>query len=96
MSITTHSATVSCTCDPHGEDRCDYRLLADQIIDLLHPPDDDVAEVGIVMDAVQRLAEYVTGLPCTCPPAAGPPDWDVQPCGRCDALGRARDKAVER
>lgn len=36
------------------------------------------------------------GLPCTCAPDAGPPDWDVQPCGRCAALGRARDKAVER
>lgn len=96
MTAPLHQPDVSCTCESQGEDRCDYRWLADEVISLLNPVDDDVAEVGILMDAVREIAGYVQGLPCTCAPDAGPPDWDVQPCGRCAALGRARDKVVER
>ena len=96
MTATAHTPAASCTCEPEGDDRCDYRWLADEVIRLLNPSDDDVAEVGILMDAVREVTDYVRGLPCTCAADAGPPLWDVQPCGRCAALGRARDKAVER
>jgi hypothetical protein len=85
-----------CTCEPNHGDRCDWRLLADTICDLFNPPDDDVAEEAIVLAAVQRAADYIVSLPCTCVPGAGPPDYDEDPCGRCQALGRAQDKPLDR
>lgn len=75
----------------------DYRLLADTIIGLTNPPDDDVAEVSIVMDAVMRLAVVVRALPCTCPaPEMGDDLCMSDACARCQALGRFGDKEVVR
>jgi hypothetical protein len=72
-----------CACEPEGYWRCDYRLLADSVIDKLNPRDGDEAEVALCIAAVDRIAAYVTSLPCTCKP--GPEDG---PCGRCAALGQ--------
>ncbi len=84
-------ATDWCACEPHGKDRCDYRLLADTIIDQLNPPDGDDAEVAICMRAVGQAAEFIRGLPCTCPRRAG-----AEPCGRCAVLGQYQGERVER
>lgn len=58
-----HAATcrdVACTCDPDGADRCDYRLLADTVIEHLDVRHDDAAEVALCATAVEEAA---TGLP---------------------------------
>jgi hypothetical protein len=72
-----------CACEPEGDERCDYRLLADTVIARLNPRDGDEAEVSLLIAAVARIIAYVKSLPCTCKP--GPEDG---PCGRCAALGQ--------
>jgi hypothetical protein len=72
-----------CACEPYGPVVCDYRLLADKVVDLLDPRDDDAAEVSACMDAVERVANYVKSQPCTCTPG-----HDDEPCGRCAAIGQ--------
>ena len=67
-----------CACTPEGDERCDYRLLADAVIARLNPRDGDEAEVALLIAAVGRITAYVESLPCN----AG------SPCGRCAALGR--------
>lgn len=84
-------ATDWCACPPNGDVVCDYRLLADAVIEHLNPRDGDEAEVGICCDAIANIASYVKSLPCTCKP--GPYDG---PCGRCDALGQWQGEAVSR
>jgi hypothetical protein len=79
------------TADQYRED---YELLRDVIIDHLNPRDDDVAEVAIMISAVERVASYVAGLPCYCTPEAA--DFDDDPCGRCEALGRVSNVAAPR
>jgi hypothetical protein len=80
-----------CACESHGPARCDFRLLADTIIDQLNPPDGDDAEVAICMRAIARVAEFARSQPCTCPrrPAA-------DPCDRCAVLGQYQGQAVDR
>jgi len=62
--------------------RCDYRMLADVVIEELNPSDSDDAEVSICINAVRRIAAYVRTLPCQC--ASGD---DEMPCARCQVLG---------
>ncbi len=88
---TQHSPDAACTCYPDGEDRCEYRMVADLVENKLNPPDDDVAEVAVVMDAIERITTFVESLPCTCPAEAALPEPDEDPCGRCAALGRRVD-----
>ena len=94
-ALLAHSPDDLCTCSPDSEDRCEYRLVADLINDKLNPPGDDVAEVAVLMDAVERIATFVESLPCTCPAGAGPPDY-ADSCGRCVALGRRQNVPEER
>ena len=68
-----------CACEPNGDARCDYRTLADAVIETLNPPDGDEAEVSLCITAVERIGAYVQSLPCTCVD---------EPCGRCAALGQ--------
>jgi hypothetical protein len=82
-----------CACEPYGMNRCDYRFLADAVADAFNPPDNDAAEVSIMVDAVARAREYIAGQPCTCTPAM---IEDREPCPRCTALGRLDDKPLER
>lgn len=49
-----------CACEPEGDDRCDYRLLADAVIASLDVRDGDEAEVALCIEAVERAA---TALP---------------------------------
>lgn len=72
-----------------------YRMLADAVFDKLNPHDQDIAEVAIAIAAVEYAAAYIEAQPCTCAPNAGPPDFDVDPCDRCSALGRARDVRLD-
>jgi hypothetical protein len=76
--------------------RNEYELLRDLIIERLNPRDDDVSEVSIMIEAVESITRFVESLPCTCPPNAGPPDWDALACPRCQVLGRARDARIDR
>lgn len=78
-------------CDQYRED---YEILRDAVIDHFNPPDDDIAEVAIMLGAIEVASEFIAGLPCYCSPAAA--DLDDDPCGRCEALGRVSDVAVER
>jgi hypothetical protein len=79
-----------CACQPAGNTVCDYRLLADAVIEHLNPPDDDVAEVSLCITAVKRAAAYVASLPCTCEPG-----YDHEPCARCNAIGQWHRKPWE-
>lgn len=65
-----------------------YEELRDHIVERLNPPDDDIAEIAIMLDAVGRAADYIESQPCACD--------DEEPCGRCFALGRLMDVRVER
>lgn len=82
-----------CACEPDGADRCEYRLLADKVGDLLNPPDDDEAEVSLLMTAIERAAAYINAQPCTCTPGD---IADRMPCPRCGAFGRLGDKVLSR
>ncbi|ONH58369.1 hypothetical protein CcI49_23220 [Frankia sp. CcI49] len=90
-----HDPDEVCTCEPGGIDICEYRMIADTVIERLNPPDSDVAEVAIVLESIAHLADYVEKLPCTCPPDAAPPELG-DPCDRCRVLGRRLDKREER
>ena len=81
-----------CNCEPYSASRCEYRLLADCVIEQLNPPDGEDAEVSICMDAVERIVTYVTGQPCAC--AGDPARYGV--CPRCRALGQNAGKPVQR
>lgn len=73
---------------------CDYRSLADHVIDKLNPRDGEESELYLCEEAITIIADYVNSLPCTCAPGAF--EHYVDPCGRCYALGRAENKEVER
>ena len=49
-------ATDWCACTPEGDERCDYRLLADAVIAKLNPRDGDEAEVALCITAVVDAA----------------------------------------
>ena len=80
-----------CACEPFSAARCDFRLLADTIIQQFNPPDGDDAEVAICMTAIGRAAEFVRSLKCECPRRSG-----AEPCGRCAVLGQYQGERVER
>jgi hypothetical protein len=79
-----------CSCVPFSVNRCDYRLLADEVITRLNPPDGDEAEVSLCIAALDGIACHVESLPCTCP-AGG-----EEPCGRCAVLGQHHGKPIGR
>jgi len=79
----------------HEDYEDDYRLLADAVFEHLNPHDQDIAEVAIAINAVKYAAEFIESIPCTCPANAGAPDWEVDPCRRCIAIGRARDVRID-
>jgi hypothetical protein len=79
-----------CACEPGGDDRCSYRLLADAVDEHLNPKDADEAEEAIVIGAVERAAAYIRSQPCTCTEQMIA-DWE--PCPRCEALGLIGGKA---
>jgi hypothetical protein len=83
--------TDACACEPLGDVVCDYRLLADGVIEHLNPRDGDEAEVYLLREAVEQVAGYVESLPCTCKPG-----YDDEPCGRCAAIGQWHGKPRER
>lgn len=76
------------------DDARDYRVLADQVIKWFNPPDDDVAEIAIHLDAIMRAGKFIEAQPCTCEDGAA--EYLVDPCPRCQALGRAADQPEER
>lgn len=78
------------------EARQEYDLLRDAVIEQLNPADDDIGEPAIMVGAIEFAARTLAVVQCSCPPDAGPPEWESFPCGRCQALGRARDVRVDR
>jgi hypothetical protein len=84
MSDVIHDPETDwCACEPNGANRCDYRMLADTVIEKLNPRDGDEAEVALCIAAVERIAAYVKSVPCICELSR-----DGEPCGRCAALGQ--------
>lgn len=79
------------------QDETGYRMLADHVISLTNPPDEDAAEVWICMQAVSRLVDYVKDERCCCPVPEMDEDhgaWEA--CKRCFVLGRFNDREVSR
>lgn len=75
----------------------DYRLLADHIIALTNPPEDDAAEVAILMGVITRLRDFVITLPCECPADEMGVDFgEEDACDACRVLGRFNRKDVTR
>lgn len=89
-----HDALAAALGDPTADDARDYRTLANQVIKWFNPPDDDVAEIAIHLDAVMRAGKFIEEQPCTCEEGAA--EFLVDPCPRCQALGRAADRPEER
>lgn len=83
-----------CACEPYGDDRCDYRLLADTVITLLNPPDGDDAEVAICITAVERIAAFVATLICSCARIDADEQVHGKPCPRCAVLGQRHMQQV--
>ncbi len=73
-----------------------FRYLADKVIEWFNPPDGDESEEWICAEAVMAAGKYIEAQPCTCEDGAGYPDYLVDPCARCQVLGRAADKEIER
>lgn len=73
----------------------DYVVLRDHLVDLLNPPDDDAAEVSILIKAVVRAVRWIEQQPCVCPGGNAELDYD-EACERCAALGRSRNDLVPR
>ena len=73
-----------------------YEVLRDTIVQAFNPPDDDVAEESLMTDALDKAWAFIVQQPCSCPPDAGPPDFEGDACYRCEVLGRARDVVIER
>lgn len=73
----------------------DYEYLRDTVIERLNPRDDDIGEPALMVEVIETAARYIEAQPCSCPPDAGPPEWET-PCDRCQALGRARDERIDR
>lgn len=76
------------------DDNTEYELLRDAVIEHLNPPDDDAAEVSILIDAIEQAASYIESQPCTCTPEQI--DEYGEACARCTALGRVGDERAER
>lgn len=94
-----HDPDENCTCHPDdlmNEGICEFRMLADSVGHAFNPPDADEAEVSILMTAVERAAEFIGSLPCTCPQGDHRPWADNEPCGRCAVLGQWHGKPVDR
>jgi hypothetical protein len=88
--VTHDPETDWCACEPNSTARCDYRMLADKVIERFNPPDGDEAEVALLMLALDVAADYVEDRPCAC---GREPDL---PCFRCSALGRRNNEPVQR
>jgi hypothetical protein len=91
MSDVIHDPKTDwCACEPLGDVRCGYRMLADKVIERFNPPDGDEAEVALLMLALDVAADYITDRPCFCDEE---PDL---PCWRCSALGQRNREPVPR
>lgn len=73
-----------------------HRYLADKVIEWFNPPDGDESEEWICGQAVMAAGKYIEAQPCICEEGAGYPDYLVDPCARCQVLGRAADKELQR
>jgi len=91
MTDVTHDPQTDwCACEPNAVNRCDYRMLADKVIERFNPPDIDEAEVAILMQALDVAADFITDRECFCDRE---PDL---PCWRCSALGQRNREPVAR
>jgi hypothetical protein len=70
-----------------------YIQLRNLIIERFNPPDDDVAEIVIMLGSVNVAADALEIRGCACTTADVD---DGRPCERCQALGRLGDVAVSR
>jgi hypothetical protein len=92
-----HDPMTDCTCEPgdilSAAGICEYRMLGDAIDEAFNPPGDDVAEVAILIVAVDLARKTLEAVPCSCTEEMIA-DWDQ--CARCAALGQRGGKPVQR
>jgi hypothetical protein len=91
-----HDPMTDCNCEPGDALNvgvCEFRMLADSVGDAFNPPGDDVAEVAILITAVERIAAFVRELPCRCTPEMA---MGADPCDRCRVIGQLGGKPVQR
>ena len=89
-----HDPMTDCNCEPNSAGvTCEFRMLADAVGGAFNPRDDEMAEVAILIGAVERAAKFIGEQPCACTPEMIE-DWDQ--CPRCAALGQRDGKAVRR
>lgn len=56
-SAVVHNPDANCDCQPDGSNRCEYRMLADAVVEHLPTRDGDEAEVALCVQAVQRVGD---------------------------------------
>lgn len=97
MSDVIHDPRTDwCACEPNSIDRCDYRLLADAVIEYLNPPDGEEAEVAICIEAVRSVAEFAGSLICSCARIDADPTLVDERCPRCAVLGQHHGRRIDR
>lgn len=90
------SCLDGCECEPNGYDRCEYRQLADVVVELFNPPDGESDEMSLCIEALTLAHAVLIDIPCTCTPDAIDRNVMDEPCRRCWGLGRRGDKREER
>ena len=86
--IATSSPTGDRLVRQHGHHRTlGHRMLADTVIGKRNPRDGDVAEVSLLISAVERDPASIDRRPCECPELSG------ETCGRSRALRPVARKA---
>jgi hypothetical protein len=91
-----HDPMVDCNCESSdilNVGVCEFRMLADAVGDAFNPAGDEMAEVAILIGAIERAAKFISEQPCSCTPEMIK-DWDQ--CPRCAALGQRGGQAVQR
>jgi hypothetical protein len=83
------------TLDYTGEPDTDPVCWA--ILEAFNPPDDDAAFESIVIDAVERAAQFIEAQPCKCDRTHEDKyELGADGCERCQVLGRIRDETEAR
>ena len=78
------------------ESQIDYEILRDTLIAAFNPPDEDAAEPAVMTSAIDRAWALIVAQPCHCEPPDSTWLEDIEPCERCNVLGRVADTELER
>jgi len=92
------------------ENEIDHDVYVAALIHGFNPPEDDVSQVSILLDAIDFAWQFIVDQPCTCPPlgittravfVTGDREVPVTEyfglqCRGCRVLGRSNDRRIER